>query len=189
MTREKVKKILVLVSIAVLVIATPASAKYAEVDGVVWSTTLDGITLDTIYPVGSIYMSVSSTNPANLFGGNWEPWGEGRVPVGVGTYTDSDGTTNNFNVANSSSIAGINGRYLHPLTVDEMPSHNHSASITTTYNEFKADTNGRNWKSDPGGGTSILTTIWPITIGSKGSNQPHNNIQPYITCYMWVRSS
>lgn len=187
MTREKVKQILVLVSIAVMVIATPASAKYAEVDGVVWSTTLDGITLDTIYPVGSIYMSISETNPAELFGGNWEPWGEGRVPVGVGTYTDSGGTTNNFNVANSSSIAGINGRYLHPLTVDEMPSHNHSASITTTYN-FTGGNTG-DWKADPGDGTRINTTLWSITIGNKGGNQPHNNIQPYITCYMWVRSS
>ena len=38
---------------------------------------------DLIYPVGSIYLSVNSTNPKNLFGGTWIDWGQGRVPVGV----------------------------------------------------------------------------------------------------------
>jgi len=28
--------------------------------------------LDLVYPIGSIYMSVNSTNPATLFGGTWE---------------------------------------------------------------------------------------------------------------------
>ena len=28
--------------------------------------------IDTIYPIGSIYMSVNSTSPSTLFGGTWE---------------------------------------------------------------------------------------------------------------------
>ena len=51
---------------------------------------LDAIASNTelfnaIYPIGSIYMSTSSTNPAAYFGGTWVAWGQGRVPVGVGT--------------------------------------------------------------------------------------------------------
>lgn len=47
---------------------------------------------DLIYPVGSIYMSVNSTNPKDLFGGTWAQWGSGRVPVCVNT-SDSNFST------------------------------------------------------------------------------------------------
>lgn len=45
--------------------------------------------IDLVYPVGSIYMSVNSANPASLFGGTWVAWGSGRVPVCVNA-SDSD---------------------------------------------------------------------------------------------------
>jgi hypothetical protein len=47
---------------------------------------------DDIYPVGAIYMSVSSTSPASLFGGTWTQWGSGRVPIGINS-SDSDFNT------------------------------------------------------------------------------------------------
>ena len=48
--------------------------------------------VDIIYPVGSIYLSVNSVNPSTLFGGTWEAWGSGKVPVGVDT-SDTDFNT------------------------------------------------------------------------------------------------
>ena len=38
---------------------------------------LKSMILNTFYPVGSIYMSTSSTNPVNTFGGTWVAWGAG----------------------------------------------------------------------------------------------------------------
>ena len=52
----------------------------------------EGMTFSKIYPVGSIYLSVSSTNPSSLFGGTWVAWGSGRVPVGINT-SDTDFST------------------------------------------------------------------------------------------------
>lgn len=37
------------------------------------------------HPIGSIEMNTTGTNPATYLGGTWEAWGQGRVPVGVGT--------------------------------------------------------------------------------------------------------
>lgn len=70
--------------------------------------------LDIIYPVGSIYMSVNSTNPQNLFGGTWVAWGTGRVPVGIDT------SQTEFN-----AVEKTGGEKTHKLKVSEMPSHDH----------------------------------------------------------------
>ena len=45
--------------------------------------------LNLIYPVGSIYMSATNTNPGSTLGGTWVAWGSGKVPVGIDS-TDTD---------------------------------------------------------------------------------------------------
>ena len=64
----------------------------------------------SIYPVGAIYMSVSSTSPASLFGGTWEQ------------------IQNRFLLAAGDTYAAgkTGGEATHTLTVEEMPAHNHS---------------------------------------------------------------
>lgn len=42
-----------------------------------------GINLDKVYPIGSIYLSVSSTIPNELFGGVWEKFSEGRMLISI----------------------------------------------------------------------------------------------------------
>lgn len=75
---------------------------------------------DAIYPVGSIYTSINSTDPSTLFGGTWERFGKGKVLVGV-DEDDSD-----FSEANKTG-----GEKTHTLTVDEMPSHTHTQNSHT----------------------------------------------------------
>lgn len=70
--------------------------------------------LNLVYPVGSIYMSISSTNPGTLFGGTWVAWGAGRVPVSV------DANDTDFNAAEKTG-----GEKTHTLTILEMPNHDH----------------------------------------------------------------
>lgn len=41
------------------------------------------INVDLLYPVGSIYLSIKSKNPGQIFGGVWERIAKGRTLVGV----------------------------------------------------------------------------------------------------------
>ena len=123
---------------------------------------------DCIYPVGSIYFSVNNVNPSEYFGGTWKSWGSGRVPVGV-NVSDS-----NFN-----SVEKTGGESRHTLTANEMPLHNHTIDIFT---EIGGPTSG---------GASYIdgNRYGNRTTSMAGGGQPHNNLQPYITCYMWKRTA
>ena len=90
----------------------------------------------SLYPVGSIYMSTSSTNPSSFIGGKWEAYGQGRVLVGVGTnggYTFTAGSTGTTVGAKTNPL----GEYTHVLTANEIASHTHSAtakgSVSSTF--------------------------------------------------------
>lgn len=129
---------------------------------------------NALYPVGSIYMSVNNTNPSTFFGGTWEAWGAGKVPVGVDA-NDTDFAT----------VEKTGGEKTHILTESEMPKHSHGLptfysnpekeSITFADSAFNAD------KASDGNVSNGGQVI------SAGGGQAHNNLQPYITCYMWKR--
>ena len=123
---------------------------------------------NSIYPVGTIYMTVTEVNPQELFGGTWVSWGCGRVPVGV-----------NNSIADFSTIERIGGEIAHTLTTEEMPSHTHNL-IGGAVQGLTAVAEG-----------SFISGVWSSPgqnlITSSGGNAAHNNLPPYITCYMWKR--
>lgn len=127
--------------------------------------------LDNVYPVGSIYMSVNSTNPTNLFGGTWEQI-QGRFLFGM----------------NSSYPAGsTGGEITHKLTNAEMPTHAHYMASS---NAGAPDT----WTPDAGSYlvdsvTNNQHTWWAqIGMNEAGGNEAHNNMPPYLSVYIWKRT-
>ncbi|WP_270348679.1 phage baseplate protein [Megamonas funiformis] len=159
-------------------------------------------TLKKVYPVGSIYMSTVSTNPATLFGfGTWEAMPAGRVLLAQGK--SSWGTTYN--------AGSTGGEATHTLTVGEIPSHNHTASTNTTGNHhhgtvwtegsynvwglYNSSTNHRGMGAGNDYDNALPNTSTDgnhshtVTINYTGSNQPHNNLQPYCVCYIWKRTA
>lgn len=132
--------------------------------------------LDIIYPVGSIYQtSLSGFDPNTEWGGTWERI-KGKVLVGV----DEDDT----DFTNSCKTGG---EKTHKLTIAEMPKHGHSiielfydqsVSYQTDYH-VAADKYSKNYR-DAGSRHSAQYA---------GSDNPHNNMPPYFTCYIWRRTS
>lgn len=66
--------------------------------------------LNRVYPIGSIYLSISDTNPSVFIGGEWEQVSEGRTLFGAGelnniTYTA--GNTINAGLPNITGNFGI----------------------------------------------------------------------------------
>ena len=150
-------------------------------------------TLKKVYPVGSIYMSTVSTNPATLFGfGTWEAMPAGRVLLAQGK--SSWGTTYN--------AGSTGGEATHRLTVGELAAHNHTASTNTTGNHTHAVTAQRyhggdnsvsyyESASDPKNfnTSSAGNHSHTVTVNNTGSNTAHNNMQPYISVYIWKRTA
>lgn len=139
--------------------------------------------LDLVYPVGSLYISVNSTNPSTLFGGTWEQI-SGRYLLGAGV--PSQNTNTNMGSLTQEQLtwnftAGETlGEYTHPLSIEEMPSHTHSYnSRATTF----AST-GTNSPSQVSGDRA-----WEnLSIGYTGGSQAHNTMSACLVVYMWKRT-
>ena len=122
---------------------------------------------DSVWPVGSIYLSVNATNPAQLFGGNWERIKD-RFLLAAGS---------------SYSAGATGGSATHTLTIEEMPSHNHNLAV-----KFDAP-NGSMYSSPTGAGDGGTEGVSTWAIENKGGGQPHDNMPPYLAVYVWKRIS
>ncbi len=139
-------------------------------------------TLNEMYPIGSIYITTSISTASELektLGvGTWETYASGKTLVGVGTGTDSNSVSKTFK-ANETG-----GEYKHKLTISEMPSHNHKPQLDDVGFATYGSTGGNsNWEY---GGNNLLFGGTNVT-GNTGGDGAHNNIQPYVTVYMYKR--
>ena len=156
----------------------PQNNTSLEING----NTLFESVIDSIYPVGSIYMSVNSTDPGTLFGGTWQQIEDTFLLSAGQTYTAGD----------------TGGEATHTLTVNEMPSHSHLESAISNfgypniwvgndanhpnnlYNGAGGYVSGGNWESKSG---------WGNETNNTGGGQAHNNMPPYLVVYVWKRTA
>ena len=146
------------------------------------------LSADLIYPVGSIYMSVNSTNPSTLFGGTWEQIKDKFLLSCGDTY------------ANGSTGGSA--------------SHNHKygAMVTSYYSASQLLGDGSNetglidYKKDGSYTVSSHTYIDQkthtlnsgMTTSSKGvtadkrllqaNTTTVSNLPPYLAVYVWKRT-
>lgn len=130
-----------------------------------------------VYPVGSIYISASSTSPASFIGGSWERLKD-RFLLAAG---------------DSYAAGSTGGEAWHTLSQSEMPSHTHEPNDWT----FVVSTGTRSGSFNIGGSSNKTGNAeiyisadktkqkWPSS--PAGGSARHNNMPPYLTVYMWKR--
>ena len=125
--------------------------------------------IDLIYPIGSIYMTVSDTNPFETIKfGVWEK------------------IENRFLLASSNIHMNgeTGGEENHTLSINEMPKHSHKMkydSIGWTAIRQSSGTNGileNNASSYDG----------QYSTEEVGNGNAHNNMPPYLAVNMWKRT-
>lgn len=104
-----------------------------------------------MYPVGSIYMSTTDTDPSVFFPGTtWEQL-KNRFLLGASGLDDAEILYSVGDTGGSTSISGTTGS--HTLTTSEIPSHSHGLNgHTHSYTDYYATTTG---------GTAISTAQMP----------------------------
>lgn len=122
--------------------------------------------LKAVYPVGAFYISATATSPRTVFGfGTWTQIKD-RFILAVGDVYP----------AGSSG-----GEASHILTIDEMPTHNHQLKMCDAAGPYDSPARG------DGSNESWATSN--RTIADTGGGEPHNNMPPYLTAYIWQRTA
>lgn len=171
--------------------------------------------LDFCYPIGHLWVSQNSTDPANIVGGTWEAVPEGTTIVAAGKKYKAGAT---------------GGEATHTILESEMPEHSHKVTIKAAGNHSHTrgtmeisgtfpNGNERNNFTPTGAfykTSETATTAWDgtsrpnvigfqasrnwtgatsvngehnheLTLAKTGGNQAMNNMPPYKVWYMWQR--
>lgn len=130
------------------------------------------INVNLIYPIGSIYISINSKNPGDIFGGTWEHI-KGKMLVGV----DEDDTDLN----ESGKIGGAKEhRHLEGIFA-----YNGKLGVSNT--NIAAQSSKREIYTV--NGTTGFTNVPGSQLCDVYSTEYSSNMPPYYTVYIFVRTA
>lgn len=148
------------------------------------NTTIDN-TINYIYPIGSVYISLTETNPGTYLKGVWEQFGQGRNLIGEGTGNDGNNTM-------SFTAGSTGGNY----------EHNHTYGIKL--NDYYSNVSNLNLLNSDGtwqGGVNDDRRSGYVNSACQENNKEVSSqtfkieantsnsitMYPYITVYFWKR--
>jgi baseplate structural protein gp10 len=151
----------------------PSAGNASQLDG---NTMLEVMSL--LNPVGTIREFNVATNPGTLLGfGTWSLHGVGRTTVCIDS-SDTDFDT----------IDETRGAKTHQLTEAEIAAHGHASGTLKTA-VFVGASGSTNTNSVAAASTGAFTGSLTGATADAGSDTAHNNIQPSIVAYRWVRTA
>lgn len=145
---------------------------------------------DKIYPVGSIYLSINDVNPGTIFTGVWEQFAIGRTLVGV------DNAQSEFNTVLKTGGHKELQSHSHNASIGYAGDHQHTGNTLEVQSNLHTTTSSdcaRNINSSYDHAGVTITNVagnhtHSISVTNSG-NGDSGNLQPYVTCYIWRRTS
>lgn len=134
-------------------------------------------TLQAVYPVGSIYMSVNTVSPSVLFGfGVWEKI-EDKFLLGSGTnYANgSTGGSADAIIVSHSHKPNADGEYI--VTSEEKTANNTKVAYSAS---------GNRWVDGQPSQSHFHHRTSTNTVGEDGTNK---NMPPYLAVNIWKRTA
>jgi len=126
--------------------------------------------ISSFYPVGSIIILGSNTNPNTIMPGTtWQAYAGGEILVGYG-YLDGNSSKQQITFSKE-----VTGQATVTITAATMPSHTHTVGKISAANGSK----GYDYRSS---GSYVGTQ-------SAGGSAAHNNMMPYIAVNIWRRTA
>ena len=151
-----------------------------------------------VFPVGSLFLSLSEENPSRRMGGEWERYAKGCCLVGV--------DPNDADFAHVGSTIGSktvtltesqNGTHTHGQNTHNHSQNAHSHVCSELFHDYIGS--GSNFSYIPRNTSANVTASFVVSTVTatnnpakgvnltSGSGEPHNNIQPSVPVYIWLR--
>ena len=137
-----------------------------------------------IYPVGSIYISVNSTNPSTLFGGTWEQIKDRFLLAAGDVYAagDSGGSASHSHTLSNNGAACIGNH-----------SNTTAFSSGNRYKWKDYNTGNNMWTWTHNADATFTSSTDHYNYGNfvslTGSTDTANSMPPYLAVYMWKRTA
>lgn len=146
------------------------------------------VTVVPYYRIGDLFLTTNAANPSSFLGGTWELFGPGRCLVCVDSLDDDFKTVKKTGGSKA------------------MQRHNHTGWTGTAYTSFMrvvlgnemVNRHAANHMGDSGNGNYYDlhesrdipggNHIHDFTTNDSGTGNS-GNLQPYITCYVWIRTA
>jgi hypothetical protein len=141
------------------------------------------------FPVGAIFSSTSSSNPATSLGfGTWTAFGAGRTLIGAGGGFAGGAT--------GGSADAVVASHSHTATSTVSDSgHSHVGRVATTlggaqgYSGFEEGRGNPDWATQTSTDSATTGISVATTVATAGVSATNANLPPYVVVYMWTRTA
>ncbi len=149
----------------------------------------------SIYPIGSIYMSISDVSPASFIGGTWERITD-KFLLGSGSRSiEATGGQESVSYTPAGKNAGT------ALSTSQIPAHAHVQKlVASTLNNNAGSTSATGYQTNIGWWTTMQVHNATVETSSVGSGSSHTHtftgtastistMPPYLVVNIWKRVS